>query len=101
MIEASPYAAAGYQLLKLETHLHTLHSDGQHGVEDMLRACCAVGYDAIALTDHNTLSGLSEAIDSAATMGLILLPGVEVTTFRGHAITIGVSHVPEWRDLNE
>jgi len=99
MIGADPYAARGYQVLKLETHLHTRHSDGQHGVTEMLAACRMAGYDAVALTDHNTQSGLDEAVEAAARLGLILLPGVEVTTFSGHAVVLGVTRVPEWRDL--
>jgi hypothetical protein len=99
MIEASPYDAAGYQVLKLETHLHTVHSDGQHTIREMFEACRAAGYQAVALTDHNTQSGIAEAVDIAAELGLILVPGVEVTTFRGHAVVLGISHVPEWRDL--
>jgi len=51
------------------------------------------------LTDHNTLSGAAEAEQHAAKLGLVLVPGVEVTTFRGHAVVLGVTSVPEWRDL--
>lgn len=99
MIEASPYDAAGYQVLKLETHLHSVHSDGQHTIREMFEACRGAGYAAVALTDHNTQSGISEAVECAAELGLVLVRGVEVTTFRGHAVVLGVSHVPEWRDL--
>jgi hypothetical protein len=99
MIGANPYAAGGYQVLKVETHLHTLHSDGQHSIAAMFEACRSAGYDVVALTDHNTMSGVPEAADIAAELGLIFVPGVEVTTFRGHAIVLGVTHVPEWRDL--
>jgi hypothetical protein len=96
---ANPYEASGYQVLKVETHLHTLHSDGQHSVAAMFEACRSAGYDAVALTDHNTLSGLGEAVEAAERLGLVLVPGVEVTTFRGHAVALGVTRVPEWRDL--
>jgi hypothetical protein len=99
MIEANPYTAGGYQVLKVETHLHTLHSDGQDSVEAMFSACLGAGYDAVALTDHNTLSGLVSTRDVAERLGLIVIPGVEVTTFRGHAVALGVTRVPEWRDL--
>ena len=99
MIEASPYASAGYHVLKFEPHLHTLHSDGRDSVRDMFLACQSAGYDAVALTDHNTASGLVEADAMADELGLILVPGVEVTTFRGHAVALGVTSVPEWRDL--
>jgi hypothetical protein len=101
MIGANPYLAGEYQVLKVETHLHTLHSDGQHSVAAMFEACHSAGYDAVALTDHNTLSGLPEAAEAADPLGLVLLPGVEVTTFRGHAVVLGVARVPEWRDLEQ
>src|SRR5438874_204728 len=65
MIDANPYVALGYQVLKVETHLHTLHSDGQHSVTAMFESCRSAGYEAVALTDHNTLSGLDEALDAA------------------------------------
>jgi len=92
---------AGYGVLKLETHLHSLHSDGAAEVAAMFAACHAAGYDAVALTDHNTTSGLGEAHQAAAALGLIAIDGVEVTTFRGHIVALGVRSVPEWRDLDE
>ena len=99
MIVANPHDVADYHVLKLETHLHTVHSDGQHTVREMFEACCEAGYDAVALTDHNSQSGIAEAGEVAAELGLVLVPGVEVTTFHGHAVVLGVSKVPEWRTL--
>ena len=99
MLSASPYALRGYTLLKFEPHLHTLHSDGQDDVATMFAACRSAGYDAVALTDHNTVSGLAEAGGVANELRLILIPGIEITTFRGHAVALGVTQVPEWRDL--
>jgi len=101
MIGASPYASSGFSTVKLEPHLHTVHSDGEDTLRAMFEACKGAGYDAVALTDHNTLSGVGEARDLAEELELILLPGVEVTTFRGHTVVLGVSSVPEWRDLEE
>jgi hypothetical protein len=99
MTGSSPYIEAGYVRMKFEPHLHTLHSDGQASVASMFAACKAAGYEAVALTDHNTLSGLAEARKVAAELDVVLIPGVEVTSFHGHAVVLGVSRVPEWRDL--
>ncbi len=99
MIGTNPYLGGRFELLKLEPHLHTVHSDGEDSVTIMLESCKLAGYDVVALTDHNTLSGLSEAQAAAEELDLILIPGVEVTTFHGHAVALGVSRVPEWRDL--
>ncbi len=95
----NPYRADGWSPLKVETHLHSLHSDGQSDVPAMLGACREAGYAVVSLTDHNTQSGLPEARPVADAEQLLLLPGVEVTTFRGHAVVLGVTAVPEWRNL--
>ena len=60
-----------YTALKFEPHLHTLHSDGQDSVASMFEACKAAGYDAVALTDHNTVSGLPEAEVIARDLDLV------------------------------
>jgi hypothetical protein len=95
MIEAMP------MLLKLEPHLHSMHSDGQDDVRSMFEACRQAGYDAVALTDHNTLAGMPEARAAAEALGLVLIEGVEVTTFHGHLVALGVTRVPEWRHLED
>jgi hypothetical protein len=99
MIGSNPYVGGRFDPLKLEPHLHTVHSDGDDTVSSMFDACKRAGYDVVALTDHNTQSGLGEAQAAAEELGLVLIPGVEVTTFHGHAVVLGVSRVPEWRDL--
>ena len=38
-----------------------------------------IGLKALALTDHDTVAGLDEAIDAAARTDLILIPGVELS----------------------
>lgn len=96
----NPYDALGLVPLKGETHLHTLHSDGQATPREMLTACRQAGYDFSAITDHNTVSGIGEARAAAEDLGLVLVPGVELTTFRGHAVCLGVERLPEWRDLD-
>src|SRR5438270_12875386 len=86
-----------YIALKFEPHLHTLHSDGQDSVASMFEACKAASYDAVALTDHNTVSGLPEAEVIARDLHLVMIPGTELTIFHGHAVGWGGSRVPEWR----
>jgi hypothetical protein len=66
-----------------ELHCHTYHSDGDSAPLDVVHAAQALGLDFLAITDHNTLSHLNDL----ATMkppDLILIPGFEVTTYKGH-----------------
>jgi DNA polymerase (family 10) len=54
-------AAAGGKLPTLisreqirgDLHMHTIYSDGADTVEAMVSACCALGYEYIAITDHS------------------------------------------------
>lgn len=44
--------------LACELHTHTLHSDGSQTLDELVKGAVDLGFDAIALTDHNTMSGL-------------------------------------------
>jgi predicted metal-dependent phosphoesterase TrpH len=81
-----------------ELHCHTYHSDGDSAPLELVRAAQALGLDFLAITDHNTLSHL---IDLAAidTPNLILIPGVEVTTYKGHWNVWGDSGWIDFRTL--
>ena len=67
---------------KGELHCHSFHSDGDSDPREVIRAAEALGLDFIALTDHNVMS--HQAALKALHTDLILIPGYEVTTYRGH-----------------
>ncbi|HEY3799258.1 MAG TPA: CehA/McbA family metallohydrolase [Caulobacteraceae bacterium] len=93
-----------------DLHMHTCHSDGsvecQSGagrrapgpVYRTVAAAAARGADFIAVTDHNALSHHNSLRElQPAYDGLLLIPGVEVTTFRGHAGVLGAVGFVEFR----
>ncbi|WP_010496377.1 CehA/McbA family metallohydrolase [Paenibacillus elgii] len=84
--------------LPFELHTHTPHSDGIHTLHDMCRRAAELGLRGIALTDHNTTSGLADAARVTDETGICIVPGMEWTTFYGHMLTLGVPYC-EWRDL--
>jgi predicted metal-dependent phosphoesterase TrpH len=61
-------------------HLHTVYSDGLFTPEQLVREAAKQGVRELAITDHNTIDGLSEGRAAAATAGLTLVPGVEMST---------------------
>jgi len=63
----------------IDLHLHTTASDGLLSPTALVERVSGVGVSAIAVTDHDTFDGLSEAADAAADRGLRFLSGVEVT----------------------
>ncbi len=75
-----------------ELHSHTQHSDGVHELKELAARAHALGLDWLALTDHNTTSGLLEAVD----LPLTLLPGCELTTFNGHHPIYGLTEIIPW-----
>jgi len=63
--------------------MHSRCSDGSLEVEALVDAVHAAGVSVFALTDHDTLEGLARAEERARTLGLKLIPGVEVSTRLG------------------
>ncbi|MEK3787475.1 MULTISPECIES: CehA/McbA family metallohydrolase [Paenibacillus] len=83
--------------LGCELHTHTLHSDGKQTLSELAAGAAQLGFDAIALTDHNTMSGLGERGKVAQEHGLLIIPGMEWTTFYGHMVTLGLNDFADWR----
>jgi len=67
-----------------DLHAHTWHSDGSAPLADLVAAARAQGLDFAAVTEHNTVSHLPLLRDYT-TPDLLLIPGVEITTYHGHA----------------
>lgn len=66
-----------------ELHCHSIHSDGDTDPRDIIAWARRLGLDFLAITDHNIQSHLC-ALAPLYPEGLILIPGCEVTTYRGH-----------------
>ncbi len=79
-----------------DLHGHTIHSDGEWDVPDLVAAACAQGLDFVTLSDHNTISPLAQS-DSLASDDLLTMGGVELTTYYGHALALGVRYWVDWR----
>jgi hypothetical protein len=104
-----------------DLHMHDAHSDGSclsQGTHQRVpcplfltaAAAASHGLDFIAITDHNTVSQLSEVRELQPYFDqMLLIPGRELTTFQGHANVFGTSlpidfrvgsrSVPDWNTL--
>lgn len=65
---------------RIDLHVHTTASDGSLTPTEVVRVALEQGLAAIALTDHDTVEGLSEAWAAANGTGLEVVPGVEISS---------------------
>ncbi|MHB8454426.1 MAG: PHP domain-containing protein [Acidiferrobacterales bacterium] len=72
-----------------DLHAHTYHSDGTLSPADLVMRARSNGVDVLALTDHDVTDGIPEARSAAQTVGIVLVPGVEISVTWG-AITVHV-----------
>ena len=64
----------------IDLHVHTSASDGRYSPSEIVREALRTGLSAIAVTDHDTLGGIAEALDAARGSPLEVVPGVEIST---------------------
>lgn len=62
-----------------DLHCHTVFSDGTETPATLVRLAKRIGLKGVAITDHDTMAGWSQARDEAQSCGLPLLYGTEVT----------------------
>jgi hypothetical protein len=67
---------------KGDLHCHSHHSDGDSPPRDIVAAARELGLDFLAVTDHNVYS--QQAVLNQIDTPLMLIPGTEVTTYKGH-----------------
>lgn len=61
-----------------DLHTHSSASDGQYTPRELVLRAKAAGLDVLALTDHDTVDGLTEAIPAGEQVGLRVLRGIEL-----------------------
>jgi hypothetical protein len=79
-----------------DLHGHSLHSDAIWDIPALVAFAREQRLDFITLSDHNTVAGLPEMASLAAD-DLLTVCGSELTTFRGHALALGIQHWVDWR----
>lgn len=84
---------------KGELHCHTHHSDGDSDVATVIMRAEALGLDFLAITDHNSLS--HQVALASAESRLMLIPGMEVTTYKGHWNIWGAGPWIDFRVLSQ
>lgn len=63
----------------IDLHAHTTASDGDDHPAELIQHALTAGIDVLALTDHDTMSGLGHAAEAVTGSGMVLLPGIELS----------------------
>ncbi|MFS8581646.1 MAG: PHP domain-containing protein [Limnochordales bacterium] len=66
--------------MRIDLHVHSTASDGTLSPSEVVREAHARGLCAIALTDHDTMDGVAEALQAGMRLGVEVIPGVELNT---------------------
>lgn len=62
-----------------DLHLHTDRSDGGLSPEEVVSKCKELGLEYIALTDHESVKGIPEALAAGERLGIKVIPGIEIS----------------------
>ncbi|UVI27847.1 PHP domain-containing protein [Paenibacillus spongiae] len=81
-----------------DLHTHTTASDGLQRPSDNVRLAKAAGLAAIAITDHDTVDGIEEAMQAGERLGITVVPGVEISTVAGGNDIHILGYYTDWRN---
>jgi 3',5'-nucleoside bisphosphate phosphatase len=83
----------------IDLHVHTNASDGQYSPSELVQKASEKGVSILAVTDHDTISGLAEAAAAAKKVNITLVPGIELNiewpTGEFHLLGLGFRNVTQ------
>lgn len=73
----------------VDLHVHSTCSDGTKTPSELVKLAQEKHLAAFALTDHDSVNGIAEAMEAAEGTGIEVIPGIEYSTeYEGHDIHI-------------
>lgn len=90
-------------MTRADLHAHTTASDGVDSPAAVARLTAEAGLAAVAITDHDTMAGVEEAVREGKRLGLLVLPGIELSASEDgidiHVLGYGMdAGDPLWRE---
>lgn len=95
--------------LKVDLHIHTREDPKDniaYNALELIARAASLGFEAIAITNHNRVTLNSELKDQASKFNLTLIPGAEITCEGKHVLILNPPFDPggkkfTWSDLEE
>lgn len=69
--------------MSVDLHIHSIASDGLHTPRELLSRAAAIHLTAIAITDHDSVNGVDEALADADEFGVEVIPALELSSHIG------------------
>lgn len=85
---------------QIDLHLHSNCSDGTLSPKDLVLAAQKADLKVIALTDHDIVDGIEEAITTGKDLGIRVIPGVEINTDYGEHDVHILGYLVNYKDSN-
>jgi len=83
----------------VDLHIHSFKSDGSLSPTELVDEALRIGLRAFALTDHDTVEGIDEALTYSADKDIEVIPGIELSTeYQGkdiHIVGLYINHNDE------
>lgn len=67
--------------MRADFHVHTDISDGSLGLRETIQVAKENGVTHMAITNHDTVKGLKEAVKEGDRKGIIIIPGIEISAY--------------------
>jgi predicted metal-dependent phosphoesterase TrpH len=83
---------------RLDLHLHTTHSDGSLAPVEVVNLAHKAGVTALAITDHDITTAIPEATEAGRTLGIEVIPGIEISSLLGDSEIHVLGYFLNWQD---
>ena len=64
---------------RIDLHTHSIYSDGSMTPAELVRHAKDEGLSAIALSDHDSIGGVAEALEEGKRIGIEVIPAIELS----------------------
>jgi len=81
-----------------DLHIHTVKSDGTFTVEDVFQNAKIAGASAVAITDHDTIDAVDEALYFEKKYQIEFIPGVELSAIHNEREVHIIGLYINWKD---
>lgn len=86
------------QTERIDLHLHTTFSDGSLPPLEVLKLAQKTNVTTLSITDHDTVDGLPDAFAAGESLGIEVIPGIEISSRHGDSELHVLGYFLDWKD---